>query len=212
MCLDQAPLELARILADSQLILLVAVLAGVTAGVVRARVKRRILQVPNLRGLGVLVLAYTPQLFIFDFHDDRIQFQERIFPLLLSCSICLLLVFAWINVKQPGFWLLGLGSILNTLAILSNGGLMPISPETIQKVAPDISSDVLISSQRLGVSKDVLLSREMTRFWLFSDVLVFPAWIPWQGAFSWGDIAIAIGAFWFLWSLGGPRKSVPSGV
>ncbi len=207
----QAPPEQARILAGSKLILLVAVLAGCTAGVVRARINHRGLRVPELRGFGVLVLAYTPQFFIFDLHDERLQIQERTIPLVLSCSIILLLAFAWINVKQPGFCLLGLGSFLNSLAIISNGGLMPIAPETIQKLAAEISSDVLITHQRLGASKDILLAREMTRFWWFSDALVFPPSVPWRGAFSWGDIAIALGAFWFLWSLGGTRKSGSSG-
>jgi hypothetical protein len=39
-----------------------------------------------------------------------------------------------------------------------------------------------------------------------SDYYTLPDWLHYPVAFSLGDVLIAVGAFWLLWSLGGPRK------
>lgn len=132
--------------------------------------------------------------------------------MILSGSLFLLLVFAWVNVRQPGFWLLGMGALFNTLVIVLNDGFMPVSPETVQRLAPEVPKDALILGQRLGTSKDILLHREQTHFWWFSDLLVLPDWVPWQSAISVGDVVITVGAFWFFWSLGSSAGSGSPGV
>jgi hypothetical protein len=57
-----------------------------------------------------------------------------------------------------------------------------------------------------GTSKDKVISVSDIRLWQLSDRFLFPTWFPIQVAFSIGDVFIALGAFWFFWSLGGPAR------
>jgi hypothetical protein len=116
------------------------------------------------------------------------------------------LVFAWLNRKQPGFWLLGGGLFLNFIVILSNGGFMPITPEAVRKIyqeAPETSWQI---GNRLGNGKDIVLPAAATRLWFLSDRFLITSWTFTRVAFSLGDVLIALGAFWLLWGLGGKSK------
>jgi hypothetical protein len=79
----------------------------------------------------------------------------------------------------------------------TNGGFMPISPQTASHL---VSEDLLQDAQsgsRFG-TKDILLRPEDTRFEWLTDRFLPPAWFPYQVAFSLGDVFIAFGAFWLL--------------
>jgi hypothetical protein len=112
----------------------------------------------------------------------------------------------WINRRTPAFWILGLGLILNLTVILANGGLMPVSPETIIQLLPDLPAESWQIGERFGRSKDiVLLPGQMILPWL-SDRFVTPAWYPQPAAFSIGDIVISLGAFYLFWQAGADPK------
>lgn len=119
-------------------------------------------------------------------------------------SQALLLVFAWFNRNQPGFWALGIGLALNLLVIGLNGGLMPVSPEIIALLLPDLPPDARGIGDRVGWN--IVLPPTGTRLWWLSDLILLPGWFPIQKALSAGDVIIAGGAFWLLWTLGGGMK------
>ncbi len=77
--------------------------------------------------------------------------------ILLVLSQLTLLVFVFRNWKTPGFWLLGAGLLLNLTVILFNGGLMPITPETVRWLRPDAPENYGQIGQRLGYGKDIVL-------------------------------------------------------
>jgi protein-S-isoprenylcysteine O-methyltransferase Ste14 len=52
-------------------------------------------------------------------------------PALYVGSTGLVLVALAANIRLPGFWLIGLGAVLNLTAIVANGGYMPASPEAV---------------------------------------------------------------------------------
>jgi len=123
----------------------------------------------------------------------------------LVSSQALLLLFAWFNRKHGAFWVLGLGLILNLTVGVLNGGLMPISLDTLMKMKLDTPVASWQMGGRVGSSKDILLSPAQTRLAWLSDHFLLPAWFPYKAAFSLGDVFIAIGAFWLLWSSGAPK-------
>jgi len=192
------------------MILAAAVLIGLAAGVSRAAFKQRPYRVPNLR-LPVLVFAaFLPQFLAFYLSRTDLPnlggFGDAA-PIILVSTQLLLLVFVFYNRKQPGFWLLGLGLALNLMVILLNGGYMPISPETVRKIFPAAPDSAWQIGRRLGNGKDIVLPVEETRLWFLSDRFLFPDDWNLYVAFSFGDILIALGAFWLLWSLGGPSNA-----
>ncbi len=189
------------------MVLLVAVVAGLLAGLARARYGRRPLQVPDLRLVWLALVAFVPQLVAFYLPASSRLPADSLAALALVGSQVALLIFAWLNRKQPGFWALALGLALNLLVIGLNGGLMPISPETASQLMPDASPDMWQAGHRLG--KDIVLPAAATRLEWLADRFLLPSWLPYRVAFSLGDVFIALGAFWLLWAMGGPEPQRP---
>jgi hypothetical protein len=150
----------------------------------------------------LLFIAVIPQMFSFHLPGTSSITSDNVAALILVSSQTFMLIFVWVNRKLPGFWALGLGLALNLLVILANGGLMPISPETIYRLSPESVVETAYYGTRLGTSKDILLMTADTRLWFLSDRFVLPDWLPYRVAFSLGDIFIAIGAYWLLWAHG----------
>lgn len=97
--------------------------------------------------------------------------------------------------------MLGLGLALNLLVILLNRGFMPIRPEAIRFLAPNAPASAWQVGKRVVFTKNIALTTADTQLWWLSDWFLLPNWLPDRVAFSLGDVLIAIGAFWFLWSL-----------
>ena len=185
------------------MILLIAVILGLIAGWARARRGGRSYEAVHLRLEWLVFLAFIPQLLAFHLPGTSQQFPDRWVPVVLVGTQALLLVFAWVNRKQPGFWALGLGLFLNFTIIALNNGWMPISTETVQQLAPHAPAGLFQVGQRLGSSKDLILASGSIHLGFLADRFTLPQWFPYRVAFSLGDIFISVGAFWILWSLGG---------
>jgi hypothetical protein len=186
------------------MILLLAIAAGLLAGLARARYRNRHLKSPDLRLVWLVPIAFLPQWLAFNLPLTRRLATDNLAAAALVSSQALLLVFAWFNRIQPGFWALGTGLVLNLTAIALNGGFMPVSPEVVEKLLPDAPADAWQVGERVGWN--IVLSVTDTRLWWLSDHLLLPAWFPVRKALSIGDVLIAVGAFWYLWALGGPGQ------
>jgi hypothetical protein len=184
-------------------ILLAAVGTGLMAGILRARLALRSYQPFGLRAVWLVLLAFIPQYLAFNLPGAVLHLDRLPAAILLVSTQAALLVFAWLNRKSPGFWLLGLGLALNFCVIVLNGGLMPVSPETVQKVAPLAAPGAWQLGERLGTGKDIVLLQEQTRLVLLSDCLTLPDWMPLRVAFSLGDVVMAAGCVWLFWAMGG---------
>jgi hypothetical protein len=189
------------------MVLAAAVVVGLVAGLVRSWVRQRPFRVPPLRLSWLVLLAFVPQWFGFYSPRQWMRAPDEWAPALLVITQALLLVFVWFNRRQPGFWLLGMGLLLNFVVILLNGGLMPISPETVRTLYPDVPESLWQIGHRLGSGKDIVLLPEQTNLWFLSDRFLLPDWLPFQVAFSIGDVWIAVGAVWTIWAMGGPERS-----
>ena len=91
--------------------------------------------------------------------------------------------FLFANRRTPGFWLIGIGGMLNLIAIAANGGVMPASAHAlsvagIHDVAGVFANSAAVAHPHLAFLGDVFA---MPKSWPFANVL------------SVGDISIAVG-------------------
>jgi hypothetical protein len=180
------------------LVLLVGVVAGLLVGLLRSRLGHKNLFVPQLNWIWLVFVAFILQWLVFVWPVTSKTIPDRWAAVTLVGTQILLLGFSLANRSKPGFVLLGTGLLLNLLAITLNGGLMPISPQTMTRLAPNAAPGAWQVGERVGHGKDIVLEeKDMHLGWL-GDRFLLPYWIPYKVAFSVGDILIALGAFWVL--------------
>jgi hypothetical protein len=183
------------------MILIIFVAAGLLAGGIRARALKTTYIVPPLKALWLFLSAISLQGIVLAIPSIREIAPTILVKVALIVSLTFLFIFAVLNLHLPGFWIIAIGIFTNLLVISLNGGLMPISPVTIQKILHGQATMPLIIGERFGFGKDVVLDPTHTNLWFLSDCMVSPKWFPYRVAFSAGDIAISIGVFWLLFSI-----------
>ena len=152
----------------------------------------------ELRLAGVVPAALAIQ-FIAIFAD--LGSDDLFRRILFIASYLLLIVFVLANIRRPSVALFGVGVLLNFLPIITNGGLMPITPETLLKTG-DVPEDARIG-EWVRDTKDVLLERDDVHLYFFSDRLTSDL-SPFR-AFSIGDVVLVGGAMFLLLDLLLPR-------
>jgi hypothetical protein len=167
------------------MVLLPAVAAGLLVGWGWAGRRQIKYEAPLLRHLWLVPVAFLPQAF------------GQTTALLLTLSQFLLIGFAVLNLHSQGMRILLIGAALNFLVMTTNGGFMPISPQTAERLVPQETLVELPTGSRFG-AKDILLHPQQTRFEWLADRFLPPVGFPYQVAFSLGDVFIAAGAFWLL--------------
>ncbi len=192
------------------MILLVGVLLGLIAGYVRALLAKRPYTVPVMQRVEVAFLAFLPQAIAFFIPQTGQLVSRQWSALILPVSLVILMLFVWYNRQLQGFWLLGFGLLLNLAVIATNGGLMPISPETLSTVHGTQTQE-LIDRSVIG-TKSIVLPVEETQLEWLADRFTVPDQSPIHFAFSLGDIFLAAGAFWVLWAGGSIRNDETKAV
>ena len=89
------------------------------------------------------------------------------------------------------------GLVLNLAVMIANGGFMPINPNTAGRIIGAERIVLFEHGSRIGY-KDILLPANETRLEWLADRFLPPGWLPYQVAFSLGDVFIAVGAFGIL--------------
>lgn len=114
--------------------------------------------------------------------------------LLDVASTLLALGVLWPNRRLPGLWVVGLGLLANLAAIAANGGWMPVAPEALAGLGRAVPA----MGTKLYGAENIVLPRAATRLWWLSDVFVVRFPVP--SVFSAGDVLVALGLFWLLYS------------
>jgi hypothetical protein len=108
----------------------------------------------------------------------------------LPLTIALLLVFALRNWHLWGVRLMALGFLLNLLAVSSNGGFMPVSPEDVAEVNMLDRIENVQLGEPIPGSKGILMAPRDARLWFLSDIIVFPPRGPVAKVVSVGDLLV----------------------
>jgi len=175
------------------MILALAVVVGLVVSLVRYRgcALERIAAI-SLRCTWLVLLALVMQWPLLRAPAGLRQ-HIGVQQVLFWASHLLLLAFVGLNWRSTAVRIVGLGVLCNLIAILSNGGLMPITPETLVQINPGSSLAHWTAGAHYGYSKDIILPRQGTVLWPLSDILVLPPPFPLPTAFSLGDLIIAFG-------------------
>jgi hypothetical protein len=104
----------------------------------------------------------------------------------------------WRNRRLAGMGVTLIGVTLNLIAIVANGGYMPIPPEALARIGAGDAAYLMPTGSIVLGSKDILLPPSEARFWMLGDILVIPEPLPRPTAMSVGDVILAIGVFWFV--------------
>jgi len=175
------------------MILALAVVVGLVASLIRYRgyALERMAAIP-LRCAWLVLLALALQWPLLRTPAGLRQ-QIAVQQVLFLASHLLLLIFVGLNWRSTAVKIIGLGVVCNLIVIVANGGLMPITRETLAQINPGSSLAQFPFGAHYGYSKDVILPQQGTVLWLLSDILVLPPPFPWPTAFSLGDLIIALG-------------------
>lgn len=193
------------------MILLLALIVGLLAGLVWARLRRQPYQSPELQYLWLIFVGFLPQFIVIYLPIARTAFSDLAAAGFLFASQIMLLAFVWLNRHISGMSILLCGVALNLAVMTANNGFMPIGPQTAGRlVAENVLHDVQLGS-RFG-TKDILLDPQDTRLEWLADRFFLPAWITHQVAFSLGDVFIAIGVFWLFAKPGSSMQFIKRGI
>lgn len=139
-------------------------------------------------------------------------FDDTLKRLFFPISYLLLIVFILGNLPRAGFLIIGIGLLLNFLPIITNGGLMPVTADSLAEAGQLHRIEGREEGDAIPYSKNVLKSREDTNFYELSDRLVWDNPVLFR-VFSIGDLVIAGGLIVLLAELFFPRiQRVESGL
>lgn len=117
----------------------------------------------------------------------------------LAASFVLLLAFALLNLRAPGFILIFAGLLLNTIVIVANHG-MPVAREALVRAGRE---STLADLRESGGSKNHLAD-DGTVLLVLGDAIVIPQ--PIGVAASVGDVSLYLGVAWSFAASIRPRE------
>jgi hypothetical protein len=175
------------------MLLLISLVLGILIGLARGGTLRALAELP-IRQAGWVIGAALLQIGLtYGLVPGPAESSYLAAAIMLFSYGCLF-IFVWINRDIYGIKVVAIGLALNFLVIALNGGYMPISPQVMERMGFDLSSPDLTIGHHVPNSKDVLLRRQDTTFWVLSDIFITPRSLPWLSAFSIGDVILAVGA------------------
>lgn len=163
------------------LVVLTALIAGVTAGYV-AGGRLRNLERLSLRRSWLVLAALALQVAAFSPLEAALPSPSPV--VLHIVSYVLLTWFAVLNRRRLGVAIAGLGLVLNFIVIVANGGFMPADRAALELAGASYGGETANNSAVIGTG---------THLAFLGDIFAVPSWVPAANVFSVGDVLIVVG-------------------
>ncbi len=167
------------------MILIVVPLAALLLGLLLGGRPERLLQL-RWRWSGMALVIFAAQWLLIHLAGSA---PTLVLGALFLAAQAAIIGWLALNRALPGMKVILVGTLLNSLVMLANGGFMPISPANLAAIGLDRLAPLL--NQRLPNSKDVLLLPDQIHLAWLGDCLPL-AW-PTQHVYSPGDLLITGG-------------------
>ncbi|HEX6989212.1 MAG TPA: DUF5317 domain-containing protein [Bacillota bacterium] len=167
------------------------ILASILVALLRGGRIGRLRTLPFRMG-GLVVLAFLLRAALGQAANFDLSLPDAVVWLVQAASYGLLLAAVIINRQVAGVPTLGVGVLANAVAILANGGRMPVSPAAAAAMGQQAAFE------RLAAGGGSYLHQAMaddTRFSFLSDILPSPSWLSGSHVYSIGDLFILVGLF-----------------
>jgi hypothetical protein len=164
---------------DASVFILYAVPAGLILGLVSGGSPLRLGDL-RLTWAPLIVLGMAVQLLLFSSPLGNALGDAAPFAYVLSNVAVLVAVAA--NLASPGLPAVLAGGTSNLLAIVANGGYMPVSPDALAAMG---------RLPKVGYSNSV--PRDAVVLEPLTDLFAMPSWVPMANVFSVGDMLIGVG-------------------
>lgn len=179
------------------MVLTLAVLLALGAGVALGGHPLKLARL-NMKGWPLLFLAVGLQAYLAGHPAEGVLGPMSLRGWGFVASHALVLAVALANWRLPGLKVASLGAALNLVALLANGGLMPVSPEARVAIGHQAAADSLALGTAIMGSKGVVLSADQANLWFLTDIFLLPPPFPIPAVFSVGDLAVAIGVGYLI--------------
>ena len=177
--------------------MLYAILIGLLAGLITGGRLGRLAEL-HLHWIPVAIAAMLVQTVLFT-PAVWIAVGDLV-PIIYVASMVVALVVVLRNLRQAwALSLVALGTLSNLVAILMNGGFMPVTAEALGIAAPTVT--------RHG-GNSVLTADPAVTFLV--DRFVMPEWLPFATVYSVGDVLIGIGIVLVIAIAMQPARAVES--
>src|SRR5215210_528415 len=151
----------------------------------------------RIRWVGLAVVAFAIQVVLVTIVPDGDSTLHRVLHLATYALAAACLVR---NLDLRFVWLVGVGGLLNLIAIVANGGVMPASRGALETAGLEVQSGSFANSD---VVEDAHLA-------FLGDVFAIPAGWPGANVFSVGDVVMLVGVFLALHAAAGSRLTGPA--
>jgi hypothetical protein len=163
------------------------------------------------RGLASATFALA--LLLVQFGVFRFSDSEALVRVVLPATIAAVPLALWLYRDRIGTWIIYVGVAANLAAILANGGLMPITRDTVTRAVGEERAARYTAGQWIPGSKDVLVPDGGGRLPELGDQIVIAAGRGGMAASPgdvviWAGLMVLVAEFSWSWQVGRQRQRV----
>ncbi len=178
---------------------LLAIIVGIIAGLA---MKGRISNLVEIRFNKVWLIISTAVLLVASQTlSDRFDFLSGYEFLINGIIFCMVFAWLWLNRQYVGMWVIAVGSLLNMIVMMVNGGRMPVDRDTV------INAGLPIELLEADIKHYITSPGDGTRLAFLSDIIAPPGFLGYMmQVVSIGDLMVVAGLFLLFLQIVSGRK------